>query len=113
MYRVINVKENMPNADYAVFTLDKEISFAKAEGVRALVVIHGYGSMGEGGVIKTEVHKFLTKQKTDKQIINFFAGEKWGEFNQDINQLKATCPALILSQQLRNLNSGITIVWVG
>ena len=55
MIRVVNVKKDFPTVDYAFYLIDQEIKCAKALGCHAIVVIHGYGSSGKGGVIKQEI----------------------------------------------------------
>ena len=50
--RVVNIKKDNPNADYALFLIDEEIRYSKATGNRVILIIHGYGSHGQGGVIK-------------------------------------------------------------
>lgn len=112
MYKIINIKQNMPNVDYALYLLDKEVMFATATKTPALIVIHGYGSKGEKGLIKSGVHKHLSNLKSKNKIIDFIAGEEWGEYNQVAVQMKALYPSLILCSQISNLNSGVTIVWI-
>ena len=56
MISVINAKQDFPNSSYAVFLVEQEIELSEKLGVNALVVIHGYGSHGTGGVIKKELH---------------------------------------------------------
>ena len=59
MLRVINVKKDFPTVDYALYLIDQEIKYSKAIGNIAIVVIHGYGSKGKGGVIKDAIKKYL------------------------------------------------------
>ena len=46
MVKLVNIKEDMPNVDYAIFLCDKAIEEAKQLGYRVIIVIHGYGSNG-------------------------------------------------------------------
>ena len=78
MVRVVNIKENLPPADYAVFMLDVAIEDAKKLGEKALIVVHGYGSHGKGGAIKKAVINYLNSAKKTNKIITFVAGDKWG-----------------------------------
>ncbi|MBQ7307612.1 MAG: hypothetical protein IJW82_03695, partial [Clostridia bacterium] len=57
--KTINIKQDSPPADIAVFNLSKEIIYAKKTGIEVLKVIHGYGSHGKGGEIKKMVKKYL------------------------------------------------------
>lgn len=110
MVRVVNIKENMPPSDYAVFLLDCAISDSKKMGDRAIIVVHGYGSHGVGGEIKRATIEYLAKAKKDKQIRTFVRGDEWGEFNEDRQLICAECPELIINSQVSGFNSGVTVV---
>ena len=58
MIKVLNVKQNNRSSDYAQFLLDTEINDCKKLDVGDIVVIHGYGSHGKGGVMKDQIHEF-------------------------------------------------------
>ena len=112
MISVINAKQDFPNSSYAVFLVEQEIELSEKLGVNALVVIHGYGSHGTGGVIKKELHLKLKELVRKKVIVNFFKGEEWGEQNLEIKELKKQEPELILHPLLTNLNSVVTVIWI-
>ena len=112
MYKLVNIKEGMPNSDYAVYLLEKEIEFAKKEGTRVIVFVHGYGSKGYGDVIKSEVDNALQNLKRKKQITTFVAGDKWSDTSDDVKLICSISPELTISSQVRNINSGVTIVLV-
>ncbi len=112
MISVINAKQDFPNADYGVFLVEREIELSGRLGVDALVVIHGYGSHGKGGEIKKQLHIKLKELKHKNIIVNFFKGEQWAEFDEEIKQLKQQEPELIIHPLLTNLNSGVTVVWI-
>ncbi len=112
MFKVVNIKKDMPSVDYAIYQLDKEIGFAFATQTPVLIIIHGYGSGGTKGQIKENVNKFLSGLKAKKKIIDFIPGEAWGETNERVAEMKSLYPSLILCDQISNLNSGVTIVWV-
>jgi hypothetical protein len=110
MIRTVNIKENMPPSDYAVYLLDVAISDSKKMGERALIVIHGYGSHGKGGEIKKAVAKYLATAKKNKIITAYVKGDEWGELNPDKQLICSKCPELIASDQLNDFNSGVTVV---
>lgn len=112
MISVINAKKDFPYPDYAVFLVEREIELSEKLGVDALIVIHGYGSHGKGGVIKKELHLKLKEFVKNKTIVSFFKGEQWGEHNEEVTALKKQEPELILHPLLNNLNSGVTVVWI-
>ena len=110
--KLINIKEHMPNSDYAIHLLDEAIHDNKVMGEHVIIVVHGYGSHGVGGVIKNSVMQHLQKLRKEGKIINFVQGEHWGDSNDLKNQLCTLYPELILSSQLYNQNSGVTVVWL-
>jgi hypothetical protein len=112
MARIVNIKEHMPPADYAVYLLDSAIEDTKKMGEKSLIVIHGYGSHGTGGEIKKAVVEYLTTAKKKKQIKTFVKGDEWGEFNPDRQLICDVCPELIVSDQLNSFNSGVTVILV-
>jgi hypothetical protein len=112
MARVINVKKDFPTIDYALYLIDQEIKFSKATGNRAIVVIHGYGSSGKGGVIKEAIKNYLPDLKRKRVIIDYVHGENWGETNPIRQKICEACPDLILQENLQSLNSGVTVIFV-
>lgn len=110
MFKVINVKENQPECEYAVFLVEKEIDCAPKEDVDVLIVIHGYGSHGVGGTIKNEVRIKLKELKSNGKIRDFIPGEMWSDLNESKCEITQKYPNLSINSQLVNLNSGITIV---
>lgn len=112
MIRTVNIKEDNPNADYAMFLLDEEIKYSKAVGNRVIIVIHGYGSHGAGGVIKSTLHSYLPYLKRTHIITDYVKGEEWGEYNPTRIKICKICPEAILNEHLYTLNSGVTVVLV-
>ena len=112
MIRVVNIKKDFPNVEYALYLLDQEIKYSKAVGNRAIVVIHGYGSHGKGGVIKESIKEYLPELKKKKVIIDYCYGEMWGDNNPTKIKMCEICPELILHENLQNLNSGVSIILV-
>ena len=110
--KVINIKEHMPDSDYAIHLLDEAIHDNVILGEKVIVVVHGYGSHGVGGVIKNSVVQHLQKLRREGKIIDFVQGEHWGDSNELKSQLCTLCPELILSSQLYSQNSGVTVVWL-
>jgi len=112
LYRLVNLKDGMPNTDYAIYLMEKEISFAKAEGSHVIVFIHGYGSSGHGGAIKTEVDRRLSQLKKDKKIISYVRGDRWMEDSDDVREIYKYAPELSINSQVSGINSGVTVVLV-
>ncbi|MBE5738467.1 MAG: hypothetical protein E7354_01890 [Clostridiales bacterium] len=110
MIRVVNIKEDNPNADYAMYLLDQEIKYSKAVGNRVIVAIHGYGSHGKGGVIREKIREYLPQLKKHKVIMDYVFGENWGEFNETRQLICKVCPEAILNEHLTSPNTGISVV---
>ncbi len=112
MIRVINIKKDFPNTDYAMFLIDQEIKYCKAVGSKAFVIIHGYGSHGRGGAIKEAVKLYLPELKKKKVIKDYVFGENWGDINPSKINMCKICPELILHENLQVLNPGVSIVLI-
>lgn len=110
MIEVVNIKTNNPPADVAVFDMSVAINDAKAKGVRALIIVHGYGSHGKGGLIKKMAVDYLATAQRKKEITLFVKGEKWSDLNPEKIRACEICPELILNSQLSNMNSGVSVV---
>jgi len=73
----VNLKEGWPTSPQALARLTTELQRARQNGVGLLKIIHGYGSSGEGGVIREAVQAELVRLEKDGQIRAFIAGEDW------------------------------------
>lgn len=112
MIRVVNIKKDFPNTDYAMFLIDEEIKYSKAVGNKAIVIIHGYGSHGTGGAIKEAVKSYLPELKKKKIIKDYVFGENWSDTNPSKIVMCEVCPELILQENLYSLNSGVSVILV-
>ena len=110
--KIVNIKEHMPDSGYAIHLLDEAIHDNTVMGENVIIVVHGYGSHGVGGVIKNSVVQHLQKLRKEGKIIDFVQGEHWGDSNDLKVKLCMLYPELILSSQLYNQNSGVTVVWL-
>lgn len=109
MISVVNIKKDYPDCEYALFLAEKEIEFSLKEGKEVLILIHGYGSNGVGGVIKKELHSKLREMVLKKKIKSFIPGEEFSTLREDVAKICEKYPNL-LADQLLNLNPGITII---
>ena len=58
--KTVNIKEDFPPCDVAVFNLYKAIFENERMGFEVLKIVHGYGSHGKGGEIKKAVKDNLS-----------------------------------------------------
>lgn len=110
MVRVVNIKKDNPNTDYALFLIDEEIKYSRAVGNRIIVIIHGYGSHGAGGVIREEVKRYLPELKKKSVIKDFCFGEMWADTNPVKQKMIDVAPELLLQENLHMLNSGVSVI---
>jgi hypothetical protein len=69
--KICNVESNFPSLDEARRTVLDEIRKYKREGVRALKIIHGYGSSGKGGTLHHGLRKSFALRKKEGVIRDF------------------------------------------
>jgi len=108
--KVINIKEGMPTADIALRRVNMALTLAKSQGERAVKIIHGYGSGGKGGIIRTRTRAYLAEQKAKGRIRAFIPGEEFSIFNDVVLKAFAVCPALRQDSDLGRSNDGVTVV---
>ena len=89
--REVNLELGMPFADQAIKRLTFEIHHSRAMGCTVLKIIHGYGSSGKGGKIRTESRKYLTRLKRQGEIRDFVKGEQFSIFEEATRQAFARC----------------------
>ena len=58
----LNLEQGMPTVDTALRWLEAELHAARKMGRPGLKLIHGYGSSGTGGKIRTACRKYLREQ---------------------------------------------------
>lgn len=109
-YRTLNLEKGMPTVDQALRRLRAEIASAAIRGSRILILIHGYGSSGEGGAIKGEVRRLLEGMQKKRQINEFLPGEECDLRRGRGRQMVRRFP--FLKTYLRKTNPGISIVIV-
>lgn len=110
--KVINIETGMPTIEVGQKRLYLEIITARNQRIKALKVIHGYGSHGVGGKLKNGILQFLTVKKKDGLVKEFVPGEDWNIFNQAARDILEQCDDLRKDTDLGSSNPGITIVLI-
>ena len=85
---------------------------AKRSGVRAMKIIHGYGSSGKGGKLNTGLRKSFGLRKKERMIKDFIPGEDFSIFESRVLELLEAIPDLRSDPDLNATNEGITILWI-
>lgn len=108
--RTVNLERGMPQVAQALRYLDGELYTSKRMGVTATKLIHGYGSSGVGGKIRTAVRKELAARKEKGEIADFITGEEFSIFNESTRRAMLKCDALRQDRDLDRYNNGVTFV---
>ncbi len=106
----VNIKSDMPTASDAVKRVTYNIRNGKSWGCGAIKIIHGYGSTGKGGKIRTETRRYLQEQKNKRYITDFIPGEDFSIFDEATRSAFCLCDDLRRDSDLERHNNGITIV---
>ncbi len=109
-HKVINLKQGMPNVKQALVRLDRELDQAGRERYRILTLIHGYGSTGQGGVIREEVRARLRYLKYRGSINDLLTGEEFSIRTGAGRNLLRRFSFLRRHTDLNRGNRGITLV---
>lgn len=109
MIKVINLEAGMPTVEQAQIRLLSELRRARAERASAVKIIHGYGSSGVGGKLRTAMRSYLSQLRRSGKVGCFVAGEDWSVFHPDARELLNGCPELRRDRDLEHSNPGVTI----
>ena len=108
--REVNIKYDMPTAGDAIKRVTWNLRNGAALGCTAIKFIHGYGSTGKGGKIRTEVRRYLDNEFRQGRIRGYIAGEDFSIFDSDTRQAFQACGELRQDHDLERHNNGVTIV---
>ena len=84
-----------------------ELSTAKRAGYKAVVLVHGYGSTGEGGAIKTAARQKLKERALIGIVRDFAGGEDWQGCRRNFTEI---CGQLKDYSQYVDGNRGVTVI---
>ena len=91
---VLNLEEGMPKAEAAVSKLKLQLATLRRTGIKSVKVIHGYGSSGTGGSIRTAVRHYLRSAQREGRIRDFCPGEYFTPFEKTGRNMIDMVPAL-------------------
>ncbi|MFP7754932.1 Smr/MutS family protein [Thermodesulfobacteriota bacterium B35] len=109
-HRTVNLEKGLPTVRQALERLRRELASARLQGYRVLTLIHGYGSSGRGGAIRTEVRRHLYYLRERGEINDVLAGEDFGRRSGHGRQLIRRFPFLASHHDADRGNRGITLV---
>lgn len=103
----VNLEQGMPSIDVALRNMKNSLTTFKGQGVKAVILIHGYGSSGVGGSIKTAVTRCLGENSMRGIVRTYVCGDQW--FNRK-KELLTICRDLENFEGRIADNVGITVV---
>ena len=106
----LNLEQGLPTVDAAMGWLEAELAAARKMGRPALKLIHGYGSSGRGGKIRTACRKYLREQAAAGRVRLVIAGEEFSIFSEETRRSFALCGELRQDGDLDRENRGVTFV---
>jgi len=107
--KVVNLEEDMPTVEQARLRMEYELQSARKDGYAAVKLIHGYGSSGAGGALRTELQKELRRHVQRGAIRAFIAGEDWRISDSGTWELLKRFPEWKRDPDLGKQNQGVTI----
>ena len=108
--REVNLEAGMPFVEQAMKRLTYEIHHSRDMGCTELKIIHGYGSSGTGGKIRTAARKYLTQLKEKGEISAFIPGEAFSIFEEATRRAFGVCDDLRRDKDLDRYNNGVTFI---
>lgn len=106
----INLELGYPTVDEALRRLRSELDAARHLHSPAVKLIHGYGSSGKGGKIRTAVRKELREELAQGKIAAVIRGEDFSIFDETTRRAFSRCGALRQDPDLDGSNNGLTFV---
>ncbi len=109
-FKTINLKEFNPSVELAIANLEIELNILKNANVKAVKIIHGYGSHGMGGAICLAVRRYLINLTKNKKIKFYITGNEWTLEDSRAREILYSCKNSPQDEDLGHFNPGITIV---
>lgn len=108
--REVNLKYDMPTATEAIKRVTYQIRNGKSQGCTVIKFIHGYGSTGKGGRIRTEVRRYLENEVAMHRVQLIITGESFSIFDENTRRAFMACDALRRDEDLERHNNGVSFV---
>ena len=108
--RIINLEEGRPTSEKAVMRLRLELATLRRVGIDCVKVVHGYGSTGVGGVIRSDARDYMRELLSEGKIRHFCPGEAFGPFETSGRKAIELKPQMRNDRDWARNNEGITII---
>jgi hypothetical protein len=106
----LNLELGHPSVDEAMRRLTAELSACRHMHTPVLKIIHGYGSSGKGGKIRTACRRCLSQARERGEVALWLPGERFSIFEEEARQMLNCCGALRQDPDLERYNNGVTFV---
>jgi len=108
---VLNLKFDSPSAEEALDRLTIGLRRASEVGIKAIILIHGYGASGEGGKIKWAVHDALENNYFSDRVDEHHFGEQTAFGSEAYHALLRRRPGLkAYLKHFKEGNAGMTVL---
>lgn len=108
---VLNLKFDSPSAEEALDRLTIGLRRASEIGIKAMILIHGYGASGEGGKIKWAVHDALENNYFSDRVDEYHFGELTAFGSDAYHALLRRRPGLkAYLKHFKEGNAGMTVL---
>jgi len=108
---VMNLKFDSPSAEEALDRLTIGLRRASEVGIKAMILIHGYGASGEGGKIKWAVHNALDNNYFSDRVDEYHFGEQTAFGSEAYHSLLRRRPGLkAYLKHFKEGNAGMTVL---
>jgi len=108
---VLNLKFDSPSAEEALERLTVALRRASEVGIKAIILIHGYGASGEGGRIKRAVHDALENNYFSDRVDEYHFGEQTAFGSEAYHVLLGRRPGLkAYLKHFKEGNAGMTVL---
>ncbi|MFO7636392.1 MAG: Smr/MutS family protein [Clostridia bacterium] len=102
-----NLEYGRPTVEDALRQMRDALMTCRGRGGKAVILIHGYGSSGVGGEIKTAVRKSLAENSMRGLVRAFAGGEQWHYRKKEMTGM---CKSLGDHERRIANNEGVTVV---
>ena len=110
----LNLKRGGPTGDEAIEKFTRYLRRASEVGIKVIILIHGYGSSGEGGRIKWAIHDALENNYFSDRVDEYYFGEKVAYGSEAYHALLRRRPSLKSHlQHFKDGNAGMTVLLLG
>ncbi|NCC92020.1 MAG: hypothetical protein EOM10_01855 [Opitutae bacterium] len=109
--RHLDLEAGLPTVEEALRRLAAGLDRARADGVRVVRVVHGWGSAsGGGGRIRSAARRWLREQADSRRIRGILVGDHFTHTSPEGREFLRRHPVLRASERTDRHNPGITFV---